>query len=281
MDRTEYREESRKTWNEMAESWDEAHEERDQRVRHIANWLLGWLDAKPGETILDIAAGNGAISHELSPQVGDSGRVICTDFAPAMVESARRRGDELGLTNIDYREMDAERMDLEDASVDGAVCRFGYMLMADPVAALKETRRVLRDDGRLTFAVWGEPMKNPWVLVPGSVLVERGHMQMPEPGAPGILALGAVDKIEAALAAAGFEPGAITELPVHYVYPDRDTIWEHVTTRMGPLARVASALPDDEQRAVRAAIEERAEPFRDGDGYDVPGMAIAVHAVPQ
>jgi SAM-dependent methyltransferase len=281
MDRTEYREESRKTWNEMAESWDEAHEERDLRVRHIANWLLGWLDAKPGETILDIAAGNGAISHELSPQVGDSGRVICTDFAPAMVESARRRGDELGLTNVDYREMDAERMDLDDASVDGVVCRFGYMLMADPVAALKETRRVLRDDGRLTFAVWGEPMKNPWVLVPGSVLIERGHMQMPEAGAPGILALGGVDKIEPALAAAGLEPRAITELPVHYVYPDRDTMWEHVATRMGPLARVASALPEDEQRAVRAAIEERAEPFRDGDGYDVPGMAIAVHAMPQ
>ena len=281
MDRTEYREESRQTWNDLATTWEEGHEERDQRVGHIADWLLGRLDAQPGETVLDIAAGNGGVSHALSPQVGDAGRVICTDFAPAMVESARRRGDALGLTNIDYRVMDAERMELEDASVDAAVCRFGYMLMADQVAALKETRRVLRDGGRLTFAVWGEPMKNAWVVVPGSVLMERGHMEMPAPDAPGMFSLGGVDKIEPALATSGFEPRAINELPVHYTYSDADTMWERIKTTMGPLARVISGLPEDEQGSVRAAIEERAEPFRDGDGYDVPGMAIAVHAVPR
>ena len=46
--------------------------------------------------------------------------------------------------------MDAEKMDLEDDSVDGVICRWGYMLMADPAAALAETRRVLRDGGRLS-----------------------------------------------------------------------------------------------------------------------------------
>jgi ubiquinone/menaquinone biosynthesis C-methylase UbiE len=281
MDRTEYREESLKTWNDLAESWDARSEDRDRAVRHIADWLLDRLGARPGETVLDIAAGNGAVSHALSPQVGDSGRVICTDFAPAMLESARRNGDELGLTNIEYRVMDAERMDLDDASVDGAVCRFGYMLMADHVAALRETRRVLGDDGRLTFAVWDEPMKNAWVLVPGSVLMERGHMPMPDPDAPGIFALGGTDKVEAALAAADLEPRSITELPVHYTYGDFDTMWEHVEKTMGPLARVISRLPDEEKQAVRAAIEERAEPFRNDDGYDVPGMALAVHAVPR
>ena len=52
--------------------------------------------------------------------------------------------------------MDAEKMDLEDDSVDGVICRWGYMLMADPAAALAETRRVLRDGGRLAFSVWAE-----------------------------------------------------------------------------------------------------------------------------
>ena len=47
--------------------------------------------------------------------------------------------------------MDAEKMDLEDDSVDGVICRWGYMLMADPAAALAETRRVLRDGGRLSL----------------------------------------------------------------------------------------------------------------------------------
>ena len=88
--------------------------------------------------------------------VGDSGRVICTDFAEQMLEAARRRGERAGLSNVEYRQMDAERMDLEDACVDGAMCRFGYMLMSDRDAALSETRRVLRGDGRLVFAVWAD-----------------------------------------------------------------------------------------------------------------------------
>ena len=57
--------------------------------------------------------------------------------------------------NIEFRELDAEDLDLEEASVDGVVCRWGYMLMPNPAIALGETRRVLRRGGRLAFAVWG------------------------------------------------------------------------------------------------------------------------------
>ena len=78
-----------------------------------------------------------------------------------MVDAARRRGAELGLENVDYRVLDAERMDLPDASVDGVLCRYGYMLMADPAAALAETRRVLKPGGRLSFAVVGAPEQQP------------------------------------------------------------------------------------------------------------------------
>ena len=64
-------------------------------------------------------------------RVGESGRVLITDFAAAMVDAARRRAAELGVTNAEFRELDAERMDLAAGSVDGVVCRWGYMLMAD------------------------------------------------------------------------------------------------------------------------------------------------------
>ena len=92
--------------------------------------------------------------------------MISTDFAPEMVDVARRYGEAGGLTNVEHRVMDAENMDIDDDSVDGVVCRYGYMLMADPAAALKETRRVLKDGGPLAFAVWAVPERNPWVAVP-------------------------------------------------------------------------------------------------------------------
>ena len=84
-----------------------------------------------------------------------------------MVEAARGVGTELGLDNVEYRVLDAERMDLEESSVDDVVCRWGYMLMADPALAFAETRRVLRDGGRLAFAVWAAPDRNLWAAIPG------------------------------------------------------------------------------------------------------------------
>ena len=53
--------------------------------------------------------------------------------------------------------MDAEQIELSADSVDGVLCRFGYMLLTDPAAALAQTRRVLRPGGRLALAVWGAP----------------------------------------------------------------------------------------------------------------------------
>jgi SAM-dependent methyltransferase len=280
MDRTEYRQESRKTWNELAPMWDERSDQIGSPVLPVAEWLVERLDAQPGETILDIAAGAGVLSQAISPKVGDSGRVICTDFAPAMVEAARRRGDDLGLSNVEYREMDAEQMDLGDDSVDGAVCRFGYMLMADHVKAMSETRRVLRPGGRLVFAVWAEAMRNPWVLVPASVLLEQGHMQMPDPDAPGIFALGERGKIEAALAAAGLEPVEIADIDVEHRFDDREGLWTEASTMMGPIARAIGQLDDAQREAVREAINERVEQFRDDGGYRLAGAVNAVLARP-
>ncbi len=182
MDLKEYRQASLDTWNTLAPIWDERRDEIGEPVTGVRDRMLELLSPKPGETVLDIACGSGELTEALSPRVGDSGRVICTDFAMQMVDAARHRGEALGLANVEYREMDAEQMDLEDSSVDGAVCRFGFMLMADRVAALRETRRVLRNGGRLVFAVWAEPLRNPWVLVPGSVLMERGAMPPTGPG---------------------------------------------------------------------------------------------------
>src|ERR671936_793578 len=267
MDLTEYRENSLKTWNEQAPTWDERRDEMAAPVRAVRDRMVELLDPQGGETILDIACGTGEMSELVAPRVE---RVICTDFAEGMVAAARGRGERLGLTNVEYRQMDAEDMDLEDGGVDGAICRCGYMLMPDPVAALRETRRVLRDGGRLVFAVWAEPTRNPWVLVPGSVLIERGHMPPPDPDGPGIFALGERDRIESALDAAGLSASAVEDVEIEHHAADRDELWRRVSTMMGPLATLIAQQSEEEQAAIRSMMEERAEPFRGDDGYRLP-----------
>jgi SAM-dependent methyltransferase len=280
MDSTEYRRQSLNTWNTLAPTWDERSEQIGEPVAPVRDRMLELLGAQAGETLLDIACGAGEMTELLSPVVGDSGHLICTDFAPQMVDAARRRGEQAGLANAEYREMDAEHMDLDDASVDGAVCRFGYMLMADRAAALGETRRVLRDGGRVVFAVWAEPQRNPWVLVPGSVLIERGVMPFPDPDGPGIFALGEPSKIDATVAEAGLTADMIDSVDIHHHIAGPDALWERVTQTMGPLATAIGEQPPAEQAEIRAATLERAEPFREGDGYHLPGAAYVVLAKP-
>jgi ubiquinone/menaquinone biosynthesis C-methylase UbiE len=274
-----YREQSRENWGQMAAGWADRREWMNDITGRVNEWLAEKADPQPGQTILDIAAGMGDLGFHAAERVGDEGHVISTDFAPEMVDAARRNGEARGLTNVEYRVLDAESMDLVDDSVDGVVCRWGYMLMADPGAALEQTRRVLRDGGPLAFAVWETAERNPWAAVPGITLVQRGHMPPPEPGAPGIFALGDPGRIRELVTGAGFGEPELEEITVDFRYPDFDDLWDTLLRLTGPLARVLRALPDDERQATRAAIMENLSPYRQEDGsYSAPGATWGVLA---
>ena len=274
-----YREQSRQNWGQMAAGWADRREWMNDITGRVNEWLAEKADPQPGQTILDIAAGMGDLGFHAAERVGDEGHVISTDFAPEMVDAARRNGEARGLTNVEYRVLDAESMDLDDDSVDGVVCRWGYMLMADPGAALEQTRRVLRDGGPLAFAVWGTPERNPWAAAPGMTIVQRGHMPPPEPGAPGIFALGDPGRIRELVTGAGFGEPELEEITVDFRYADFDDLWDTLVRLTGPLARVLGALPDDERQATRAAIMDNLSPYRQEDGsYSAPGATWGVLA---
>jgi ubiquinone/menaquinone biosynthesis C-methylase UbiE len=274
VDLATYRQESLDTWGEMAPGWEARREWLMEQTAPVLDWLVERADPKPGATLLDLAAGTGDLGFRLAERIGESGRVISSDFAPEMVDVARRLGEGLGLRNVEYRVLDAERMDLPDDSVDGVVCRYGYMLMADPAAALSETRRVLKDGGSLAFAVWATPDRNPWAAVPGMTLVQRGHMPMPEPGAPGIFAMGEPDRIRALVAQAGFGAPDIEEIAFEFHYADAQDVWEAIVRLAGPLARVIKDLSDDEREATRATLIDNMEPYRNEDGsYTTPAVS--------
>jgi SAM-dependent methyltransferase len=272
-----YREQSLETWGQMASGWEDRREWLMDITARVNDWLVEKADPQPGQTILDIAAGTGDLGFHVAERVGEGGRVISTDFAPEMVDVASRNGEARGLTNVEHRVLDAENMDLDDASVDGVVCRWGYMLMADPAAALKETRRVLGGGGLLAFAVWRTPERNPWAAVPGMTLVQRSHMPPPEPGAPGIFAMGEPGRIRELVTGAGFGEPQLEEIAFDFRYPDFDDLWDALVRLAGPLARAVNALPDDERQATREAIMQNVAPYRNEDGsYTAPAATWGV-----
>ncbi|HEY7456713.1 MAG TPA: class I SAM-dependent methyltransferase [Solirubrobacterales bacterium] len=274
-----YRQKSLETWDEMASGWEARNEWMTAITGVVNEWIVAQVDPRPGQTVLDLAAGPGDLGFRVAERVGDGGHVLSTDFSPEMVAAARRIGDGRGLTNVEYRVLDAERMDLDDESADAIVCRWGYMLMADPAAALRESRRVVHRGGPVAFAVWATPERNPWAALPAKTLVERGHLPAPEPGAPGIFALADPGRIRALVTGAGFGEPELEEIAFDFDYADFEDFWEALVRLAGPLARALKPLPEDELAATRAAIEASLAPFRQEDGsYVAPALCLGVLA---
>jgi ubiquinone/menaquinone biosynthesis C-methylase UbiE len=260
----------------MAPGWETFRQDLWEFSRPVSEWLVERLDPRPGQTILDLAAGLGDTGFLAARRVGETGRVLVTDFAPRMVAAARRRAAEFGVTNADFRQLDGERMDLESERVDGVVCRWGYMLMADPGAAFGETSRVMRPSGRLTFSVFGAADRNPWASLVGRVLVSERHIPPPVPGSPGIFALSDPKRIHELLTRSGFASPDVVEMPLTWRFPSPDAHWWVLTEMAGAISPIVRGLAPEAQAKVRMHLGEMAQPFRAGDGYAFPVLCLNV-----
>ncbi|HET7270652.1 MAG TPA: methyltransferase domain-containing protein [Rubrobacter sp.] len=268
------RQQSRAAWGTVAPGWYAQREELWRASRPVSEWMVRKLDPQPGDTVLELAAGLADTGLMAARLVGEAGRVIVTDFTPEMLSAARRRADELGVHNAEFRVLDAERMDLETDSVDGVLCRWAYMLMIDPAAAFSETRRVLRLGGRLAFSVWAARERNPALSLVGTVLAELGHTPPPEPEAPSAFAMADPGRIRELVVGAGFAEPEIEEVPFRLPFADRDAYWRYLTDTSASSSPILRSLPPEEQAKIREQVHEMARPFRSGEGYDFPAVCL-------
>ena len=150
------REEMIARWDSMAAGWKATRANFQHAMEPVSQWLVEAIHPQPGHSVLELAAGLGDTGLLAAQLVAPGGSVLITDGSENMVAAAREHAEEVGATNVELRSMQAEWIDLPTASVDGVICRFGYMLLLDPEAALRETRRVLKPGGRVALAVWDD-----------------------------------------------------------------------------------------------------------------------------
>jgi ubiquinone/menaquinone biosynthesis C-methylase UbiE len=265
-DAAEYRKESRKRWGEVASGWGVRADAMSRATMPVSVWMVDALALQPGQDVLELAAGTGEVGFLAAEQILPGGTLISSDWSPEMITVAQARAEKLGIANVRFRQIDAEGIDQEAASLDGVLCRWGYMLMPDPEAALRETRRVLKPGARVALAAWTGPSENPWASIPVGELIERGHIPRPEPGAPGQYAWARVGAIEEHLDATGFTEYVVDTVDFFIHQPSVDE-WIATTRDCSMMFRnTLEDLDAAEREDAIEAIRERALQYVQEDG---------------
>jgi len=279
MDPEEERAASRERWENIAPGWESGAEAFHAGALPVAHWMVDKLEPQPGQTILELAAGRGDVGFLAAELLHPGGKLISSDGAEAMVEVARRRAQRLGIDNVEFKPIDLEWIDAKLATIDGLLCRFGYMHAVDPEHALREARRVLRPGGRAVIAVWAAPEENVWLSAIPQAAEALGLAAPKAEGEPGAFALSAPGRVEELLEDAGFDVPVVEPIDLTFTAPDLDAWWETqraMSSSMRPL--IASLSPADHYR-LRDAAESRWAPFVAADGtVALPGRALGVVA---
>jgi ubiquinone/menaquinone biosynthesis C-methylase UbiE len=258
---------------ELRERWERAASGWERQARHmrdfgmpVSTWMIEHAGLQPGQRVLELAAGPGDTGLLAAELILPGGVLISSDGAENMLEVARARARELGVENVEFRQLELEWIDLPTASVDVVMCRWGVMLTVDPEAALREARRVLVPGGRIVLAVWDQEELNPWATLTDRAMVELGHASRWDPDAPGMFALAAPGRLHEMLEAAGF-----VEVLVESVELSRSprTAAEEIAEERDLSRGFADAyerLSEEERRALEDRIAALGEPYTGPDG---------------
>ena len=218
-----------------------------------ADRLVRYVQPAPGQKILDVATGTGAVAVAMAQAVGPEGRVHAIDLSEGMLAKAGANVRKMALANVDFQHMDAGRLDFRKDYFHATVCSFGLCYLPDMAAALRDWARVTRPGGRVVFSAFGAGVFQPMLdRLIEQVLGEGGTL----PAWPDGVRL-AQERIrdaaycEALLREAGLDEIEVDCLQLGYHLAKPEDWWEIVTN--SDLRSLVDSLPEARREAVRQA----------------------------
>jgi SAM-dependent methyltransferase len=277
-DAAKYKNAQREQWNKDGAAWRRWTPVLDRWYGEATRHMLDLARIRPGQRVLDIAAGAGEPAVSAAERVGPGGYVLATDISEGIVEHARQVARERRLKQIETRAMDGEKLYLPDASFDAVLCRLGLMYMPHPVTALREWRRALRAGGRVAVAVFSTPDRNAWGAMPASIIRRRAQLPPPVPGQPGPFSLGAPGVLEGLFREAGFADPEVRAVPVPHGAASAADYVRVASEAFGGFNAMMAHLPARERESVWHEIEGSMRSFESPGGFEVPGECLVCAA---
>jgi SAM-dependent methyltransferase len=237
----------------------------------LHNRLLDALALKPGERVLDVACGSGLVTAPAARAVGPAGEVLGVDLSERMLACARQRLDRLGHANARLARMDAESLEIADASFDVALCSLGLMYLPDPLQALREMQRVLRPGGRLGLLVWGEQARCAW-----SALIPIVDAEIASPVCPHFFRLN-FDSLYRLGRELGFTDVQATQITGTLNYPDHGAATDAFVLG-GPIALAWARFDTAARARVIEGYREAIAAWQDPTGYALPCEFVLLSA---
>jgi SAM-dependent methyltransferase len=269
MTTTTVKDEQRTAWGAQAQAWYAQLEVTERQWGPLSAGLLDLARVVAGDRVLDLACGIGDPALAAAVRVGPAGRVIATDISPDMLAFAAQRAAAAGLSNLEVHEMDAEDVDLPDASVDVVLCRLGLMFLPDLDRALAGSHRVLAHGGRFATAIPWRPADQPLPRLVGAMATAVGlpAPPPPQPGRPGIFSLADASVLCGALDRAGFTGIRVEPYTLHHDYHSPEEWIDQVLALNAPLRQMLSRVQESDLARGRAAAIEASRAYQESDGH--------------
>jgi enediyne biosynthesis protein CalE5 len=266
IDSKQYKEDLRHGYDNAAPGWQKWWKTIESATEGVSKRLVELAEIKPGSKVLDIATGIGEPALTAAKQVGKTGEILAIDISPQMLSFAKERAISLGLQDVvEFKEGDAETIDLPSSTFDAALCRWGLMFFPNPKAGLSNIYSSLVKGGHFAAAVWATPDKVPFISVPMNIVLKETNSQPQRTLGP--FSMSDQNDLKKFFEESGFMHHIIERINVVSDFDSTDDFTTFTIDHGGPaLQKILAAVTNERREQILKAISKGSEKYADSTG---------------
>jgi ubiquinone/menaquinone biosynthesis C-methylase UbiE len=267
-DASQFKESQRQSWDGVCGGWQKWWKTIENGTQNVSNRLVELAHIKLGDKILDLATGIGEPAITAARKVCNDGHVMATDISSGMLSIAKQRAASLGLESImEFKEGDAETIDLPASSFNAVLCRWGLMFLPNLSGALSSIHSTLVPDGYLAAAVWATPDKCPFIALAVNTVRQATNAPVPPPGTPGPFNLADENQLRKSLIEIGFKDVHTERLDTTFEFNSAEDYTQFIKETVPPVIAMLANETKSRQDEIWNKVTDAAKKYSDDRGH--------------